>query len=185
MINASAVRNGMIVKVDNELYMVTKFQLVTPGRRQAFVKVKLKGLLNGRSTEKTFKSEDSVDDVYVERKPMQYLYNHSDEYIFMNTENYEQISLSKDHLEGSEIYLKEGITVEMQFFEGQPLNIILPTFIELKITNTEPGVKGDSVNNVMKAAELETGLTVQVPLFVGQDEIIKVDTRTGEYAGRT
>lgn len=184
MINASAIRNGMIIKVDNEIYVVTKFQLVTPGRRQAFVKVKLKGVINQRSTEKTFKSEDAVEDVHVERRPMQFLYHQGGEYVFMNTENYEQTHLSKEYLEGNESYLKEGINVEMQFFENKPLNVILPTFIELQITHTEPGLKGDSVNNVMKPAELETGITVQVPLFVDQGEIIKVDTRTGEYAGR-
>lgn len=184
MIDASALRNGMIIKVDGELYMITKFQLVTPGRRKAFMKVKLKGVVNNKAIEKTFSTEDKVEDVVVEHKPMQYLYSHGDEFVFMNTETYEQVSLTRDHIEDAASYFKEGLNLEVQFLEGEPLNVILPTFVELKIRHTEPGVKGDSVNNVMKAAELETGLTVQVPLFVGQDEVIKVDTRTGEYAGR-
>ncbi|MDD5067487.1 MAG: elongation factor P [bacterium] len=185
MIDASALRNGMIIKVEGELYTVTKFQLVTPGRRKAFMKVKLKGVVNNKAIEKTFSSEDKVEDAYVDRKPMQFLYNHGGEFVFMNTENYEQVSLTKDHLEGADQYFKEGLTLEVQFLDGQPLNVILPTFVELKITNCEPGIKGDSVNNVMKPAELETGMTIQVPLFVDQDEIVKVDTRTGEYAGRS
>lgn len=184
MISANDIKNGMIIKVDNELFIITNFQHTKPGKGPAYMKVKLKNLLKGNVVEKTFRSNEKVENAYVERKGMQYLYKSDNEYIFMDQQTYEQIHLEEDYLQGSELLIKEGMNLEVQFYQGKPISVLMPTFIQLQVTQTEPGVKGDTVSNVMKPAKLETGLEVQVPLFINEGDVIKVDTRDKSYNER-
>lgn len=184
MINANDLKNGMIIKVGDELYIVSGFQHTKPGKGPAYMKTKLKNLIKGNVIEKTFRSNEKIENVYIERKSMQFLYEADGEYIFMDQENYEQLHLNKEYLKGSELLLKEGVNLEVQFYQENPISVIFPTFVELKVNQTEPGVKGDTVSNVMKPARLETGLQIQVPLFINEGDIIKVDTRDKSYNER-
>ncbi len=184
MIAANSLKNGNVIKVDDEFFTVVGLQHVKPGKGPAYMKVKLKNLIKGTVIEKTFRSTEKVEDVYIERKPMQYLYNNGDEYVFMDQENYEQISLSADYIGDSANLLKEGEILEVQFFQDKPISVIMPTFVELKVTHTDPGVKGDTVSGAMKPATLETGITINVPLFINEGDVIKVDTRENTYVER-
>ncbi len=184
MINANDLKNGMIIKVNDELYIVSGFQHTKPGKGPAYMKTKLKNLIKGNVVEKTFRSNEKIENVYIERKSMQFLYEADGEYIFMDQENYEQLHLNQEYLKGSELLLKEGVNLEVQLHQGNPISVIFPTFVELKVNQTEPGVKGDTVSNVMKPAKLETGLQIQVPLFINEGDIIKVDTRNNSYNER-
>lgn len=184
MIGVNEIKNGIVLNVDKELVTVISFQHVKPGKGPAYLKVKLKNLLKGNVFEKSFRTSDKVENVYIEKRPMQYLYNTDDEYIFMDNENYEQIHFTKDYLDGYELYLKEGLNIEVQFLKEKPINIIMPTFVELKVERTQTGVRGDTVTNALKPAVLETGLEIQVPLFINEGDVIKVDTRDGSYAER-
>lgn len=184
MIGVNELKSGMVIKIDNELWSVVNYQHVKPGKGPAYLKVKIKNLLKGNVQEKSFRTADKAEDVFIEKKTMQYLYNTEDEYVFMDNTNYEQIHLIKKFLEGYELYLKEGLNVDIQFLDDRPINVIFPTFVELKITSTQPGLKGDTVTNALKHAECETGLSVQVPLFINEGDTIKIDTRNGSYSER-
>jgi len=184
LINANDLKNGMVIKVDNEMFIVVGYQHTKPGKGPAYMKVKLKHITKGNVVEKTFRSTEKIENVYIERKPMQFLYKSDNEFVFMDNNTYEQISISQDNLEGMEGFLKEGMDVEIQFYKNNPISVILPTFVELKVIKTEPGVKGDSVSTATKPAQLETGITIQVPLFINEGDIIKVDTRTKSYSER-
>ncbi len=184
MIAANSLKNGNVIDLDGEFYIVVGYQHVKPGKGPAYMKVKLKNLVKGNVIEKTFRSTEKINDVYIERKPMQYLYNSGNEYIFMDQETYEQIALSEEYIGDSANLLKEGEVVEVQFYKNNPISVILPTFVELEVVETEPGVKGDTVSGAMKPAKVETGLTVNVPLFVNVGDKIKVDTRDNSYVER-
>jgi len=184
MINANDLKNGKIIKVDGELYIVTGFQHTKPGKGPAYMKVKLKHLLKSNVIEKTFRALEKLEDVFVEKKTMEYLYKSDNEYILMDKQTYDQIPITRDYIGDAELLMKEGMDLEVQFYEGKPINIILPTFVKLKVVQTEPGAKGDTVTGAMKMAKLETGLAIQVPLFINEGEIIKVDTRDNSYNER-
>ncbi|MBU1077236.1 MAG: elongation factor P [Spirochaetes bacterium] len=184
MINANDIKNGMILKVGGELCIVSGFQHTKPGKGPAYLKVKLKNLLKGKVTEKTFRTGEKLEDAYVERKTAQFMYKADNEYIFMDQEDYEHIHLNSSYLDGDENLLKEGETIEIQFYENNPISVLLPTFVKLKVISTEPGMKGDTVSSTLKPAKLETGLEVQVPLFINEGDIIKVDTRDKSYSER-
>ena len=184
MVSANNIKNGMIIKVDNELYIINSFQHTKPGKGPAYMKVKLKHLTKDNVIEKTFRASEKLEDIYVERKSMQYLYKSDNEYIFMDKQDYEQIPISEDYLDESEQFMKEGMDIEVQFYQGKPISIVLPIFVNLKVIQTEPGAKGDTVSGAMKPAKLETGLTIQVPLFINEGETIKVDTRDKSYNER-
>ena len=163
---------------------MVEFQHVKPGKGGAFVRTKLKSLLTGNVLEKTFRSGEKVGKPQLEEKEMQYLYSSDKQYHFMDTETYEQLFLTEDQLGNSRNYLQENIVAKVLFYNGQPIGVELPIFVELRIVETDPGVRGDTASGGTKPAVLETGATVQVPLFLNIDDTIKVDTRSGEYIER-
>ncbi|MGB4571038.1 MAG: elongation factor P [Tepidanaerobacteraceae bacterium] len=184
MISTNDLKTGVTVEIDGEVFMIVDFQHVKPGKGAAFVRTKIKNVKTGQVFERTFRAGEKLNRAIVERKTMQYIYSEGDVYYFMDTQTYEQIPLNKDQLGDSVDYLKENLEVMVMFHEGVSIGIELPTFVELEVTETEPGFKGDTATGGSKPATLETGLTVQVPLFINIGDIIRVDTRTGEYLGR-
>lgn len=184
MISAKEIRKGTIIKIDGELFSVSDFDHLTPGNLRALVQVYMKNIKQGNVIQKRFRSTDKVEDVFLDRKEMEYLYQDGDNYCFMDTESYEQILLSKDAVGESIQYIPENMRVEVSFYEGRAVAVSLPASVVLKIIQTDPGIKGNTVTNVFKPATLETGLVVKVPLFINNEESIKVDTRTGEFIGR-
>ena len=184
MINVNDIKNGMTILFEDNIYTVLEFSHVKPGKGAAFVQAKLKNLRTGSIVEKRFNSGVKLDKAMVEKKNMQFLFASGDSYNFMNMETYEQIELDKNQIGEDVEYLKEGLNVDVTFFQGELLGLILPEKIEMKITKTEPAVKGNTTNNAMKDAVLETGMKVRVPLFVEEGENIIVSTKDGKYVSR-
>ena len=184
MATTSDFRNGMTLVLDGEIWTIVEFQHVNPGKGGAFVRTKLKNLQTGRVIDRTFRSGEKVEDVRVERKSMQYLYQSEGHYVFMDNETYEQVSISDDMIGDKKLFLKEGQVVDVLFDGETPVGVELPFFVELAVTKTEPGVRGDTASGGSKPATLETGAVIQVPLFIEEGDILKVDTRTGEYIER-
>ena len=184
MISTNDLKNGITIQVDGEIFVVMETQHVKPGKGAAIVKAKLKNLRSGAIFEKTFNAGVKVETARIEKQLMQYLYSMSDEYYFMNMETYEQISLTKDHLGDGVNYLIENAEVYITSFEGEVIGIDLPDKINLKVTHTEPVVKGNTTNNALKDATVETGLLVRVPLFIEEGETIVVSTSDGKYVSR-
>ena len=183
MISSNDLKNGIAIEYDGDLLEVIYFQHVKPGKGPAFVRTKLKNLMNGAIFEKTFRSSEKFEQAILETKKMQFLYK-DEHYNFMDNSTYEQISLDEVQVESKKNYLMENMEVSIVFFKGNAISIELPTFIEAKVTNTEPGIKGDTVSSSFKPAEIETGAKVSVPLFIENGNIIRVDTRTGDYITR-
>ncbi|MFC1800208.1 elongation factor P [Candidatus Eisenbacteria bacterium] len=184
MATTNDLRNGMVIEMDGILYSVVEFQHVKPGKGGAFVRTRIKNLSAGRVIDKTFNAGEKVTVVRIDTVNMQYLYGSGEMYHFMNTETYEQIEIAAAMVEDISPLMKENTVVTVQMRDGQPLSIELPTFVELEVVETDPGVKGDTVSGGTKPAKLETGKVVQVPLFVEQGATIRVDTRTGDYVSR-
>ncbi len=184
MISAGDFRNGATFELDNQIFQVVEFQHVKPGKGAAFVRTKLKNIITGATVERTFNPTDKMPKAHIERKDMQYLYNDGDLYYFMDTETYEQIALGKDKLGDSLKFVKENMSVKILSHKENVFGIEPPTFVELEVTATEPGFKGDTATNTTKPATVETGVTIKVPLFVNQGDVIRIDTRTGEYIER-
>lgn len=184
MISTAQFKNGITIEIDGIIYQIVEFQHVKPGKGGAFVRTKLKNYRTGAVIDKTFRAGESVEQAKVNRRPMQYLYGDGSDYVFMDTETYDQISIPESALTEEKKYLKENMDVLVAIYEGQALGVELPTAVELEVTHTEPGVKGNTASGATKPATLETGVIVQVPLFVNVGDIIKVDTRTGEYITR-
>ncbi len=185
MASTSDIRNGFCFKYNNDVVSVVEFQHVKPGKGAAFVRTKMKSLTTGRVLDNTFPSGHKIEEVRVERHKMQYLYNDDMGYHFMNSETFEQARLAKDLIDRPGL-LKEGAEVEVLFSteNNTALTLDLPQYVEMDITYTEPGVKGDTATNTLKPATVETGEEVRVPLFVNQGDRIKIDTRTGAYVER-
>jgi len=181
MIDAGELRKGAAIELDGEIYQILEYQHVKMQQRQPVVKLKLRDVRSGNVTERNFQSGDKVTTVFLEHRPVQYLYSDGDLYYFMDNENYEQLMLTYTQLGESTNYLKEGLMLEILTCKGDIISIELPTSVELQVTETEPGFKGDRATAGTKAAKLETGATTQVPLFINTGDIIKVNTRTGEY----
>ncbi|MCH1430731.1 MAG: elongation factor P [Chlamydiales bacterium] len=176
---------GLKIEIDNQPFTIVFNQFVKPGKGQAFNRVKLKNLLNGKVIEKTFKSGDKVDVAEVEETTMRMLYVDGSDVVFMHDESFDQITLNIDNLGSTKEWLKDDTIYEIIFYNGEAISVEPPTFMELQVTETDPGVKGDTAQGrVMKPSILETGAKVQIPIFIDQDEIIKVDTRSGEYVSR-
>lgn len=184
MPSTSDFRNGLKIEMDGVPYVMVEFQHVKPGKGGAFVRTKLKNLKTGRVVEKTFRSGESVDSPDIEQKEMQYLYRDGDMYVFMDTSDYEQTSLPKANIGEGIKWLKEESICDIMFFNGEAISVELPTFVELAIAQTDPGMKGDTAAGGSKPAELETGASVNVPLFLNEGDILKIDTRSGEYIER-
>jgi elongation factor P len=182
--STSDIRNGLIIRYNGELQSIVEFHHVSPGNWRAFIRTRLKNLRTGRVQEVRFRSGEELDVVRVEHRNCQYLYQDGQDYIFMNTENYDQFPLPIEMMGDSAQFLKEGMVVEALFDGEKVVGVELPTFINLEVTYTEQAVRGDTATNVQKAATLETGASINVPLFVESGDVIKIDTRTGEYVER-
>lgn len=184
-ISTSDLRVGMKAEVEKEPYLVISNEFVKPGKGQSFNRIKLKNMITGRVVEKTFKSGEKTDLADVEESEMRYLYRDGEDAVFMDEKTFDQIHVSKDLLGANEQWLKEETVYHVVFYKGAPIEVVPPTFMELEIVDTAPGVRGDTASGrVLKPAILETGAKVQVPIFVEQGEKIKVDTRTCEYVSR-
>jgi|TARA_B100000925_G_scaffold254761_1_gene207807 elongation factor P len=184
MVSTNDMRPGQSILVDNILYQILEYQHVKPGKGRAFVKTKLKNLTNGGQVEKTFRADEDVQQAFIDKQPYQFLYNDGDEYYFMNNETFEQIPLNKSLLNNQEILLKPNEEVTILMHENNPIDILLPTTVTLRVTKSEPAVKGDSVNSSTKEVTCETGFTLQVPMFINEDELIKIDTKSQTYVTR-
>ena len=184
MITAGDFRKGVTVEMDNGIWTIVDFQHVKPGKGAAFVRTKIKNIVTGAVLERTFNPTDKMPRAHIETKEMQYMYNDGDLYYFMDMETYDQIPLSKDQVEDAMNFVKENTNVTVRFFKGSPFSVEAPNFVELEVTHTEPGFKGDTASNTTKPATVETGYTLQVPLFVEIGDILQIDTRTGEYLSR-
>ena len=184
MISAGDFRNGVTIELEGNVYQIIEFQHVKPGKGAAFVRTKLKNIKNGGVVEKTFRPTEKCPQAHIDRKDMQYLYNDGDLYYFMDVENYEQIALSTDDIGDALKFVKENEMVKVCSHKGSVFAVEPPLFVELEITETEPGFKGDTATGATKPATVETGATVYVPLFVEQNDVIKIDNRTGEYLSR-
>ena len=184
MINVNDLKVGMTIMYENNIYSVMDTQHVKPGKGAAFVQAKLKNLRSGAIIENRFNSSDKVEPARIEKKPMQYLYQMNDIYYFMDMNTYEQVEINKSQIGSDSELLKENLTVDIMFFEGEMLGMNLPDKIELKVTHTEPAVKGNTTSSAMKDATLETGKVIKVPLFIEQDEVILVSSKDGKYVSR-
>ena len=184
MYETSDIRKGLKIEFEGEVYTVVEFLHVKPGKGGAFIRTKLKSLTKGSVVEKTFRSGEKLGRPDLEEKKMQFLYSSDDQYCFMDAETYEQTFLTEEQLGSSRDYLKENTTIAVLMHNNKPIAVELPTFVALAINKTEPGEKGDTVSGGTKAATLETGAIIQVPLFLNEGDVVKVDTRTGTYVER-
>lgn len=184
MADTSDFRNGLIIKFKNDLYSIVEFQHVKPGKGGAFVRSTLKNLRTGRVLENTFRAGEKVEVVRVERRKYQFLYSEGDSLVCMDNESYEQINISRDLFSDGIKFLKESEEVEILLNGSDIISVDIPIFINLKVVETEPGFKGDTATGAMKQAKLETGVQINVPLFINEGDVLKVDTRTGEYSER-
>ncbi len=184
MYNASDLRKGLKIQIDNEPYIITEFQFSKPGKGQALYRCKLRNMITGVILDRTYRSGDSFEPAALEERTMQYLYNQDREYCFMDVETYEQSFLLADQVGDARHYLTDNLDVEILFFEQKPIGITLPNFVDLTITEADPWVKGDSVAGDTKPVTLETGYVLRVPPFIQEGDKITVDTRTGEYVTR-
>ncbi|MFW6067452.1 MAG: elongation factor P [Myxococcota bacterium] len=184
MYDTSDIRKGLKVRIDGQPYVVVDHQFVKPGKGQAFTRTRLKNMITGSILERTFKSGEKLEKADLEERQMQYLYPEGDRRVFMDTQTYDQISLGDDQLGENVHYLLDGTMVDVLFYEGKPIDVTPPIFVELAVVETEPGFKGDTTSGATKPARLETGMKVNVPLFINEGDVLKVDTRTGSYVER-
>jgi len=184
MVSTNDMRPGQSIIVDSQIYNILEYQHVKPGKGKAFVKTKLKNITSGGVVDKTFRADEEVEQAYIDKQKFQYLYKDSDDYIFMNMESFNQITIDAKLIDDSIQLLKANQEVTISMYQETAIDIILPTTINLIVTKSEPAVKGDSVNSNTKEVTCETGLTLQVPMFVNEDDVIKIDTKTKSYITR-
>ena len=184
MVSAGDFRNGVTFEMDGNVLQIIEFQHVKPGKGAAFVRTKVRNVITGSVTERTFNPSDKYPTAFVERKEMQYLYNDGGLYYFMDNETYENVPVGQDKLDDNFKFVKENTDVKVLSYKGEVFGVEPPFFVELEVTETEPGVKGDTATNVQKPATLETDAEIKVPLFINIGDRIRVDTRTGEYMER-
>ncbi len=184
MITAGDFRNGVTFELDNQIFQIIEFLHVKPGKGAAFVRTKLKNIKTGATVERTFNPTDKVENAQIERRDMQYLYNDGELYYFMDVDTYDQMPLNESSIGNALKFVKENMVVKTLSHKGNVFGIEPPTFVELEITETDPGFKGDTAQGGTKPATVETGAIVKVPLFVNQGDVIRIDTRTGEYMER-
>ena len=184
MVTAGDFRNGLTFDMDGNVMQVVEFQHVKPGKGAAFVRTKLKNVITGAVVERTFSPTDKFENAYVERKDMEYLYNDGDLYYFMDGETYEQLPINADKLSDNFKFVKENMMCKICSYKGNVFAIEPPMFVELEVTDTEPGFKGDTATGAAKPATLETGAVIKVPLFINTGDVLRIDTRTGEYLER-
>ena len=183
-IQATRLKKGNLIKMDQDLYRVLELQHVTPGNLRGFVRVKMRNIRSGVLADNRFRSEDTIERATLDEREMQYLYKDGDDYYFMDTANYEQVHISSEALGDSVNYLKAEMTIKVEFYDIEPVGIELPVTVDLKVVDTAPGIKGATASAQVKPATLETGLVVQVPPFINPGDIIRVNTETGEYLQR-
>jgi elongation factor P len=183
-LSTNDLRNGMTLDLTDGLYCVVEFQHVKPGKGGAFVRTKLRNVRNRAVVERTFRADEKIEQAVIDKREMQYLYRDGGEYVFMDTTTYDQLQVAAEALGTAQDYLKEGDSAVLELYEGEIVEVDLPAAVELVVSETEPGLQGDRVSGARKPATLETGLVVQVPLFVGPGDRVKVDTRSGEYLTR-
>ena len=184
MISAGEFRKGVTIEIDGQVFVIVDFQHVKPGKGAAFVRTKIKNVVTGGVLERTFNPNERYPRAHIETKEMEYLYNDGDLYYFMDNETFEQLPLNRDQVDEAMYFVKENTPVTIRFFKGAAFSVEPPNFVELQVVEAEPGVRGDTASNVQKNAVLETGFRIQVPLFVNEGDMIRVDTRTGEYMER-
>ena len=184
MIQAGDFRKGTTFEMDGDVWRIIDFQHVKPGKGAAFVRTKIRSVMNGSNRDMTFNPNEKYEEARIETREMQYLYNDGTLYYFMDPESYEQLPIDKDSVEEAILYIKENDMATIKFFKGKAFQVSPPNFVELEITQTEPGIKGNTATGATKPATVETGATVNVPLFVNEGDKIKIDTRTGEYLSR-
>ena len=184
MISANDLRKGVTFVYDGDVYQVVDFQHVKPGKGAAFVRTKIRSVMNGGAKDVTFNPNEKFENAVISTKEMQYLYNDGQLYYFMDPESFEQIGIEEDNVKDAIIYVRENDSVLIKFYEGKPFSIDPPNFVELKVEKTEPGIKGDTATNVTKPATVETGAVINVPIFINEGDVIKIDTRSGEYLSR-
>jgi len=184
MVTAGDFRNGKTFEMDGQVFQVIEFQHVKPGKGAAFVRTKYKNVITGAVVERSFNPTDKFEEAVIERRTMQYLYNDGDLYYFMDMETYEQMPLNESQLSDNFKFVKENEMVKIVSYKGNVFSVEPPTFVELAVTETEPGIKGDTATNVTKPATLETGAVIKVPIFINEGDVLKIDTRTGEYLSR-
>lgn len=184
MISTNQFRTGMTIRYESDTYRIVDFQHVKPGKGGAFVRTKLKNVTTGRVVERTFRPEQKFDQVHTESRGMTFLYEEPDQVVFMDAQSYEQFALPKSGMEDKLDLMTVNMEVELLFMDGQPFDVELPVFVDLEVTETAPGVRGDTVSGGSKSATLQTGASVQVPLFIGTGDVIRIDTRTREYNTR-
>ncbi|MFO3718087.1 elongation factor P [Anaerococcus sp. ENR1011] len=184
MISANDLRKGVTFVYDNDVYQVVDFQHVKPGKGAAFVRAKIRSVMGGGTKDVTFNPNEKFENAVITTREMQYLYNDGTLYYFMDPESFEQIGIEYEAVEEAIQYVKENDSVQIKFYEGNPFSVEAPNFVELKVTETEPAIKGDTATNVTKPATVETGAIINVPVFVNEGDVIKIDTRTGDYLSR-
>lgn len=184
MISSNDFRNGLTIEVDGQVFMIVEFLHVKPGKGSAFVRTKMKNVETGGVVERTFRAGEKVPRAILERSEMQYLYRAGDDFAFMDNETFEQLSLSADDLGDQTNYLKEGMTINAVRYQGRLMGIELPNSVELTVVETDPGIRGDTASGGTKPARLETGLVVQVPFFINEGDVLRIDTRSGQYLER-
>ena len=184
MISTAEFRNGAKIEIDGEPFVIIEFQHVKPGKGGAFVRTKLKSLRTGNVMDRTYRSGEKLETPNLEERNMQYLYSSGDDFFFMDNESYEQLSLTAAQLGDGKKWLKENMVIQVLYHNDNPIGVEVPLFVELKVVQADPGVKGDTASGGTKPATLETGAVVKVPLYLEEGEVIKVDTRTGEYIER-
>ena len=184
MVTAGDFKNGVTFEMDGKVYSIIEFQHVKPGKGAAFVRTKYRNILSGATREEAFNPNDKFPKAHIETKVMQYLYNDGELYYFMDPETYDQIPLAENTVEEAMKYLRENDEATIKFYKGNAFLVEAPNFVDLKVIETEPGVKGDTATNVTKACTLETGAIIQVPIFINEGDVIRIDTRTGDYMER-
>src|SRR5579871_3049496 len=183
-IDVSEIKPGTKLLIDGQPYVVIERQFVKPGKGAAFTRTRMKNLLTGRNIENNIRSGEKIEEADVEDKQMSFLYKETDDFVFMDQQSYEQVTIAKDLTADDWKWLKDNMVVQVMFWNGRAIGVTLPNFVELRVTHSEPGVKGDTSSGAVKPATLETGATINVPLFINEQDLLRIDTRSGEYCER-
>jgi len=184
MISSNDFRPGVTIEYDGNVWQIVDFQHVKPGKGAAFVRAKMKNVQTGAVVERTFNAGEKLPKAHIDRRDMQYLYESDEQYNFMDNENFEQITMTSEQLGTAKNFLKENMNIEVMFFQGLVIGVELPYSVELRVVETDPGIRGDTATGGTKPAKLETGYTVKVPLFINTDDVLRIDTRSGDYIER-
>ena len=184
MVSTNDIRPGQSLIIEGTIYLILEYQHVKPGKGKAFVKTKLKNLSDGGVVDKTFRADENVEQAFIDKQSFNYLYKDNNDYVFMNNETYEQINLNEMIIEDKYLFMKENQEITIQMYKNTPIDILLPASVELKVTKAEPAVKGDTVSSTNKIVTCETGLEISVPMFIEENEIIKIDTKNKTYMTR-